>query len=134
MSDVNIWLKYFFSDAEVWCLIVSSPLDDLCIYIWMSVMIISEPRWQRHSNVLVIIVSPHRLWPSCIGCDQAWSKIGTDQQILSKPLEKLSEGKKCICLSTTWMWACPRWSEARSSGRRSTWANQLEPCKLKWSC
>ena len=27
--------------------IVSSPLDDLCIDIWMSVMIISEPRWQR---------------------------------------------------------------------------------------
>ena len=27
--------------------LVSSPLDDLCIDIWISVMIISEPRWQR---------------------------------------------------------------------------------------
>ena len=27
--------------------LVSSPLDDLCIDIWISVMIITEPRWQR---------------------------------------------------------------------------------------
>ena len=92
-----------------------------------------------HSNVLVF-VPPHLLWPSCIGCDQAWSKIGTDQQILSKPLEKLSEAKKMYLFVnyldvsvSTLEWGEEQWTKEHLS--KSTGTLQIEmivSIGLKW--